>query len=573
LFPSTPRSPARPTLLFILFCGLFFVGFCRAEPEVGLKESIAALMAKAEGFKKAGQWAEACRCYDELARKDRLNVDRWRGLYHQAYRRLQLTIRHTDPIYVAELKRLSVPQALDLYEQVLSVLAAAHPDRASYGTLHDNGLQELRHALKDEGFLARYFPDVKPDALAAFKAKLDSWPLVRITSRADARAQAMAVSRAASRAGIPIRPGTMPAIILEFAAGSCNALDEHSLFVTPGQLGLLRAALAGKLVSTGLEMQVRDGKLIVWQVVEGSTAAEKGIQKGDLVLKIGGVSVEALPADAAAEKLRGRPGTTVEVVLNRPGHDDFERITVKLVRRAAPLPSVELVRDDSGNKVFPLGDGYGAILRINYFAEDTLATVKSLLSKDVSAATMGQPLKGLILDLRGNPGGLFDSSVDIAGLFLPEGVIVIGSSPFKKYNKPFKADGTGPYQMPVVVLIDSDTASAAEVLAGAIKDIRGPRGTAILVGETTYGKGSIQCLIPIRRSPLDKPAALKLTVAKLFSPTNQPYTGRGITPDVEASPNAAMAAALKELQKLVAGTMPTTPPAPPAPSPSRDAVM
>jgi len=161
-----------------VFCALALVGASRADT--------VELQKKAGRFERAGQWAEACRCYEELARRDRINAHIYREAYHRAYRRLQLTIRHTDPIYQAELKKLSVPQALDLYEQVLSVLTAAHPDRASLTTLHNNGLQELRNALEDEGFRARYFPDVKPDALAAFKAKLDAWPLTRVASRDEA---------------------------------------------------------------------------------------------------------------------------------------------------------------------------------------------------------------------------------------------------------------------------------------------------------------------------------------------------------------------------------------------------
>jgi carboxyl-terminal processing protease len=514
--------------------------------------------ARAADFEKRSMWAEACRAYEEMGRKDRTSSFAHQG-YHRCLRRLHITIRHTDGEYRAGLSRLTLPQALDLYTQILSVLSTAHPDRdrASMQAMFGEGLAELRYALDDPAFRRSHFPDVKESALNEFKAALAAWPLARITTKSDARSQAHAVVRAAAKCKMPMRPGVMPALLLEFAAGACNSLDEHSLFVTPGQLGLLQAALRGKLVSTGLELGLKDEKLQVSQVAHGGPAAEKGIRVGDLVHKIGGVNVEDLLPEAAAERLRGDPDTTVEVVVSRAGRV-FDPI--KLTRRAAPLPSVEF-------RTETLTDGsLCVVLRINYFGETTLADVKGHLA---AASMNGEPLKSLILDLRGNPGGLFDSAVSVAELFLPEGVIVIGNSPFKKYNRTYRAETPGPYQMPVIVLIDTDTASAAEVLAGAIKDTRGPTRGAFVWGQASYGKGSIQCLIPLEKTPLDKPAALRLTVAKLYSPGNLPYTGRGITPDPTPAGDP-LQAALEKLPEIIKSV---AVPMPPASMPSMPPMM
>ena len=181
-------------------------------------------------------------------------------------------------------------------------------------------------------------------------------------------------------------------------------------------------------------------------------------------------------------------------------------------------------------KVFlPIGK-----MTINYFQESTLQEVKDALT-----ALQDLGMKVLILDLRGNPGGLFKSAVEVAELFLPEGIIVVSQThiPFRdrdrKLSGTIRAEQPDALLMPMVVLIDGETASSAEVLAGALKD----NNRAKLIGRTTFGKGSIQCIIPWT---LDKrhfermPAGIRITVAKLLSPNWQPYSGKGIEPDFRA---------------------------------------
>ena len=151
--------------------------------------------------------------------------------------------------------------------------------------------------------------------------------------------------------------------------------------------------------------------------------------------------------------------------------------------------------------------------------------------REAIASLTAASVKGFILDLRGNPGGLFKAAVSVAELFLTDGVIVIGQSPFTEYNRSFKVETSGPVQaqLPLVVLIDAETASAAEVLAGALKECRPGRVPTMVMGQTSYGKGSIQCVIPMEKTAFLRNPGIRLTVAKLFSPSNQPYTGRGVS--------------------------------------------
>jgi carboxyl-terminal processing protease len=209
-------------------------------------------------------------------------------------------------------------------------------------------------------------------------------------------------------------------------------------------------------------------------------------------------------------------------------------------------PKLLLVRTpEMGMESLPVG-----LIQINHFSDTTVEDVKEALAQ---LQTNGA--RALILDLRGNPGGSFKAGVQTAELFLDEGVIVFAKSPLPDYDQPFKSASKNPVTLPVVVLVDRDTASAAEVVAGALQDNR-PNST-FLVGQKTFGKGSVQGVIPLDKAPLEKiPGGVRLTVAKLFTPGKHlPYTDRGVTPDVivdqegEAVTAAGVQAALQLIKQ------------------------
>jgi carboxyl-terminal processing protease len=478
---------------------------------------------KAAGeFEGRGAWLEACRAYDDVLRKNRHHLQAREG-YQRCLRRLHLTVRHSDPAYRQIVRGLPAPEALDAYEQVLAAVKGKYPDRAraSFTHLFQQGLHELRLALDDERFRKNYLLDVKPAFLRELRARLSSWLPRRLHSTAEAREQALTLVRGAPREAIS-------ALILELAAGACNALDEYSSFISPGNLALVEAALNGKLVGVGLDVGLDpEGYIVITRVHPKSPAEEAGLLAGDRLVRVGGAPVENLPVEAVAERLRGGAGSLVEVEVIRDA-DPSKRL-IKMIRRPVAVPSVEydLFRLDDGS---PNGIAAGYV-RILHFQDSTAQDVKDALE---AIAGMGELPKGVILDLRGNPGGSFKAAVAVAELFVTGGVIVIGQSPLKEYNRQFKAEAGGPFQMPLVVLIDGDTASAAEVLAGALREGRTGAVTKLL-GQTTFGKGSVQCLYPVDRGPLERLAGIRLTVARLFSPTNQPYTGRGVSPH-EVSP-------------------------------------
>jgi carboxyl-terminal processing protease len=505
------------------------------------------LRQQARAFERRGEWLEAARCYGDILRRDREQTTA-RESYLRCLRRHHLVRRHRDDAYRQVVNRLSPPQALDVYEQVLTSVAAAYVDRSKtrWSALFQHGVEELVFALDDEVFVQEYFTGTPADVMAALRQRLEGdWRQRPVAGRGEAREQVLALLRAGQQLGLVLRPVLMTAVALEFACGACNALDEYTLFLTPGSQGEAQAGRA-RAAGVGVEVSLVGSRLEVSRVYTRGPAREAGLLRGDRIVRIDRQAAEGLTAEAAAERLRGEPGTVVEVEVHSAG-DDGPRV-VRLARRVVVMPSVEFEMlpgtTDSGD-VIPVG-----LVRITSFQEGTPQEMREAL---VSLHTAG--MRVLILDLRGNPGGAFRAAVQVAEMFLGEGVIVIAQGPLREYNRPYRAEAGNPCTTPLVVLIDGETASSAEVLAGALKEHR----RATLIGQTTFGKGSIQCVIPLDRPPLDKmPGGIRITVARLLSPSRHPYTGAGVTPHVPFAGGGDLV--ILEAKRILLGML--RPPAP-----------
>jgi carboxyl-terminal processing protease len=565
LTPTPARVPGTAARRFAPLLLLLFVPAARAEAPAPLE----ALRQDALRCEREGRWQDACNLYDEILRRDRSQAEARRG-YQRCLRRHHLARRHADPGYRDSLTRLDAKQALDVYEQVLNAVAAVYVDRrkATYTALFRHGLQELRFALQDRAFLAAYLPGVPAGspALKAFQARLAEWPAVKLADSAEAREQVLAVVGAAREAGLPPGRDLVKAVGLEFAAGACNALDEYTLFLTPGRYSDAQAELSGRLVAVGVDLAAVDGHLEISRVYPRSPALEAGLQKHDRLVEVDGRNVEKESPENVLERLRGEPGSPVRLKVLPADRMMMGARTVTLARRPVVVPSVEysLVETVAGTgpngepgEPVPVG-----IIRISSFQETTPQEVREAIAV-LRTGTMTTPgMRGLILDLRGNPGGLFKSAVEVAELFLHDGVIAVTHSHYPDYNQAFRARSMHPLLLPMVVVIDGDTASAAEVVAGALKD---QRRATLLVGQTTFGKGTIQCLVALNKVPLERmPAGIRITVARFCSPTDQPVHGRGITPNVVLEGKDV----LERAQGLLLGLlnpMPMMPPMTPMP--------
>ncbi len=464
------------------------------------------LLAQAAQHERQGRWAEAAECYEQLSARDRRGPDVNRR-YLFCLRHVRLAQRHADPTYRQQLLTLDLPAALRLYAEVLAKVHGAYvePVDAAPARLFRQGLDELQLALADEAFRRDYLPAASADALRKFTEQAKRAG-EGVRSVADVERRATDLALAGERA-----LGVRPAItVLELAAGACSGLDEYTSYLTPRQLRDAFASFRGEFVGVGIaEVASEAGRLVVRTVLPDTPASREGIQPEDRIRRIDRKPTDGLSADAALERLRGEPGSTVEIDI-ASANGGVQR-TLTLVREAVLLHSV------SEGRFLEPGIGY---VQLSGFQESTVAELERTI-----ADLRGGGLRVLILDLRGNPGGLFDVAVQVAQRFLSSGIVVATQSSVEGQSRTYEARTLDPFGLPMVVLVDGETASAAEVVAGAFKE----NHRALLVGQPTYGKGTVQCILRLDTSR----GGIRVTLAKFFSPLGRPYQGVGVTPDVE----------------------------------------
>ena len=307
--------------------------------------------------------------------------------------------------------------------------------------------------------------------------------------------------------------------------GMLRTLDPHSSFMDPESYREMQVETSGSFGGLGIEITVRDDVLTVVAPIEGTPAWRAGIQPGDKIVKIEGLATKDMSLTDAVKKMRGPKGTKVTITVVREGAK--EPIDVSVTREVIQVQSVK------SQEIEP-GIGY---VRISQFQERTAPDLVSSVEKFEKAGR----LSGLIVDLRGNPGGLLSSAVEVSEEFLGDGKLVVyteGRVP--NQNLRFVAHAKRAVtDTPIVVLVNQGSASASEIVAGAMQDY----GRAVILGTTTFGKGSVQTIIP-----LPDGSGLRLTTAKYFTPKGRSIHGKGITPDI-----------VIELPKEDPATRPATP--------------
>ena len=290
--------------------------------------------------------------------------------------------------------------------------------------------------------------------------------------------------------------------------GMLSSLDPHSSFMKPDDFKELQVETKGSFSGIGIEITIKDDILTVVSPIEDTPAFKAGIEAGDRIIKIEGESTKEMSLVEAVKKLRGPKGSEVTISIHREGWNDLQEFTI--VRDVIPIQSVRST---------VLEPGYGYI-RITNFQRNSAQDLQNSLNGLVKEGG----LKGLVLDLRNNPGGLLDSSVKIADIFLDEGIIVSTKGRIKDQNMEFSAHSGGPhYDFPIIILINGGTASASEIVAGALQDHK----RALILGTQSFGKGSVQTIIP-----MEDGAGLRLTTARYYTPNGTSIQAKGITPDV-----------------------------------------
>ena len=322
-------------------------------------------------------------------------------------------------------------------------------------------------------------------------------------------------------------------LIYSAIKGTLRGLDPHSSFLDPEMYKEMQVETSGSFGGLGIEITLKDDILTVVAPIEGTPAYRAGIHPGDRIIKIEGLTTKDMQLTDAVKRMRGKPGTKVTITIVREGWTeakDFditrEQIRVQSVKSMQLEPGIEYVR-------------------LRQFQEQTATDLETALEK----YSKDDKIQGLILDLRNNPGGLLTSSVEVAEKFLDGGrLVVYTEGRVRNQNMRFNANAKRIYSdFPIVILVNQGSASASEIVAGALQDW----GRAVVLGTQTFGKGSVQTIIPLTDG-----SGLRLTTAKYFTPKGRSIHGKGITPDI-----------LVEQPKVTASAAPA-PGEPAAPAPS-----
>ncbi len=301
---------------------------------------------------------------------------------------------------------------------------------------------------------------------------------------------------------------TINQIIEKAIKGLMTNLDAHSSFLDAKSFKEMKIQTSGEFGGLGVTVGMRDGALTVIAPLEGTPAYKAGLKSGDIILKIDDKSTLNMTLDEAVSLMRGKPKTKITLTIVRK--NEPKPIVVTIVRDIIKIKSVYTKK--IGNDIL--------YIRVVSFDKKVVTDVKRALNENPHA-------KGLIIDLRNNPGGLLDQAVGMVDLFVDKGVIVSQKGRIKEENQVYKAHSKGTYKnIPIVVLVNGGSASASEIVSGSLQDHR----RAVIVGEKTFGKGSVQIIMPI-----NKKEALRLTIARYYLPSGRTIQAVGVTPDINVS--------------------------------------
>jgi carboxyl-terminal processing protease len=461
-------------------------------------------------LERESRWLDAIEGY-ELWLKDWPNSDALQYGLRRAKTHFSIERRYADRSFNEELLVLSQREAFEHVTDVLDKIRQHYVDPVSETVFVAHGTESLYFALNNPKFLDRNCPTVSKEELQAVRnlLKKEYWNR-RVLGSAGVQQTVFEISAMCQRE-LNCPP---TAVVLEYAFGGCNALDDYSSYLTPSKLEDLYSGIEGEFVGIGIEMKSEQGKgLLLVNVLPESPAEEGGALMGDFISAINGIDCRTMSTEEAAGLLQGAPGSQVKLELTDSESGATRHAT--LTRRAVKVKSIakaEIVD-------FEQGIGY---IKMTGFQKNT--------AQELDAALMQlhrEGMRALIWDLRGNPGGLLTAAVEVLDRFVDDGVLVSTRGRISEQNWSYSAQQPGTWSIPLVLLVDGDSASASEIVAGAVHDLN--RGT--VVGRKTYGKWSVQSILPGRGN-----SGMRLTTAKFYSPNGKTYGKIGLEPDVAVAP-------------------------------------
>ena len=458
-------------------------------------------------LEQSRKWGDAIMHYEKSCRQwpdcGELEYGMRRSKVH-----LSVDRRYSDRSFERNLLVRSRGEAQSLFEDIYRRTQSQYVEPVTLTSFVAHGTESLYQALDEPRFLARNVPEDRRERAESVRTILrrpgEYWNR-RIADLEDARRFVEEVS------GLCQRELALPAtaVWLEYVFGGCHALDDYSGLLTPGRYTDLMSNIHGNFVGLGVEIKAEPGQgMFLVNVLPNSPAAEGGLLVGEYLTTIDGHDVTELNTDEAASLLQGESGSRVRLEVQRG--KSSERRNLTLVRRAVEIQSIPVARIVDSTS----GVGY---IQLTTFQDSTARELDQALTR-----LDQQGMQSLILDVRGNPGGLLSAAVEVLDRFLSEGTLVQIRGP--RQNETFTAKQPGTWTLPIVLLIDGDSASASEIVAGAFKDHR--RGT--IVGRRSFGKWSVQTIFQAKQQ-----CGLRVTTAKFYSPRGQNHAKIGLRPDIE----------------------------------------
>ncbi len=501
---TTMKRAAGTLLLLVCYAApLLYPGSAFAEE---LSPEVRAAIVSGADLERSEKWLDAIEHYEKALKGWPENTSLQYGLRRSKIH-FNIERRYADGSFETQLLRMTKTAALDRYERLLAQIQANYVEPVSSTSFVAHGTESFYLALNNPEFIDRHLRSVAPDRVRKLRVTLrDNYWNKPVSDRTGAR---NVISEVCDLAWNEIRLSSSP-IIMEYLFGGCNALDDYSNYLTPDRLNDLYGNIEGEFVGLGIEMKGEAGKgMLLVNVLPDSPAEEGGLRSGDYVVAIESQDCRDMTTDEAAKLLRGPSGTYVNIEIQSAGQ--YESRTGRFPRRAVHVKSIPVA------KIIDQSTGVGYI-QMTGFQKSTAAEMDAAL-----AQLQAQGMKSLIWDVRGNPGGLLTAAVEVLDRFVASGVLVSTKGRIQDQNWSYSAKPQGTTNIPLVLLVDGDSASASEIVAGAILDHN--RGT--VVGRQTYGKWSVQSIFPVQGS-----TGLRLTTAKFYSPRGNTYGKVGVKPHI-----------------------------------------
>lgn len=507
-------APSRRFLIVVCNLALVFLfaSNTSAQQPLGIEpdatqitgQELTRSIAKGATLERDRKWNEAIRHYEKATRK----FPDSRQLYQRlVICRLHYDVnrRYSDKSFIASAHSMSASQALDLYSEILANLETHYVESIDWSRVLLHGTAAFEIALAENKFVDDVLPGKDLGVLHDFQQNIHRRIASRPAgSRFDLRATVAYVADVA-RQEIGLNP---TATVLEYVGGAICTLDPYTRLLSGDQLDDMFSNIEGNFVGLGVELETDSDSLEILSVIPGGPAAEAGLKPGDRIVRVEQADTRQSNPEIAADLLRGLENTFVSISIESAQGESQD---LSIERRRVEVPCVENVHlVDPTSRI-----GY---LRLTNFQKTT--------TRDIERALWNlhrQGMRALVLDVRGNPGGLLSAAVEVADRFLSNGRIVTTRGRNTRENFDYVAHRANTWDVPLAVLIDGDSASASEIFAGAISDSH--RG--ILIGQRSYGKGSVQGIFRMQSAKF----GLCLTTAKFYSPNGTAISQNGVSPD------------------------------------------